>query len=155
MLPSFRRNFNFISVLDKSGYSCLQGNGKFSLFRDSNLIGTGSLINNDNLYLLDTIAYYNETLHSTSRGTKRKLNKDSVMLQHKRLGHISKQRIKRLVSDGILPSLDSIDFQVRIECIKGKQANVRRLGANRCLDVLELIHTDICGPFPMASWNGQ
>ena len=29
------------------------------------------------------------------------------------------------------------------------------MGANRASDVLELIHTDICGPFPMASWNGQ
>ena len=27
--------------------------------------------------------------------------------------------------------------------------------ANRCGDVLELIHTDICGPFPTASWDGQ
>ena len=23
------------------------------------------------------------------------------------------------------------------------------------VDVLQLIHTDICGPFPMVSWNGQ
>ena len=27
--------------------------------------------------------------------------------------------------------------------------------ANRCDDVLELIHTDICGPFLTPSWNGQ
>ncbi|KAL6348418.1 hypothetical protein AAG906_005726 [Vitis piasezkii] len=27
--------------------------------------------------------------------------------------------------------------------------------ANRCSDVLELIHMDICGPFPTPSWNGQ
>ena len=77
------------------------------------------------------------------------------MLWHKRLGHISKQRIERLVSDGILDSLDLRDFKVCIECIKGKQTNVRKLSANRSSNVLELIHTDICGPFPTASWNGQ
>ncbi|RDY08212.1 hypothetical protein CR513_07580, partial [Mucuna pruriens] len=33
--------------------------------------------------------------------------------------------------------------------------NERKLGAERAKDVLELIHTDICGPFPTASWNGQ
>ncbi|RDX70112.1 hypothetical protein CR513_50683, partial [Mucuna pruriens] len=33
--------------------------------------------------------------------------------------------------------------------------NKRKLGAKRAKDVLELIHTDICGPFPTASWNGQ
>ena len=59
------------------------------------------------------------------------------------------------MSDEIIPSLDSTDFQVCIECIKEKQTNVKRLGANRCLEVLEIIHTNICWPFPTASWNGQ
>ena len=90
-----------------------------SLFQDSNLNGTSSLINSDNLYLLDTIVFYNETLHSTFRDIKRKISEDSTILWHKRLGHISKQQIEKLVSDEILPFLDSVDFQVYIECIKG------------------------------------
>ena len=52
------------------------------------------------------------------------------------------------MSNGILDPLDFMDFDTCVNCIKGKQTNVRRLGANRALDVLELIHTDICGPFP-------
>ncbi|RVW84956.1 Retrovirus-related Pol polyprotein from transposon TNT 1-94 [Vitis vinifera] len=32
---------------------------------------------------------------------------------------------------------------------------MKKRNANRCSDVLELIHTDICGPFPTPSWNGQ
>ncbi|RVW98913.1 Retrovirus-related Pol polyprotein from transposon TNT 1-94 [Vitis vinifera] len=32
---------------------------------------------------------------------------------------------------------------------------MKKKNANRCSDVLELIHTDICGPFPTPSWNGQ
>ena len=68
-----------------------------------------------------------------------------------RLGHISKRRIERLVSDGILNPLNFTDFDVCVNCIKGKQTNVRRLGANRISDVLEPIHTDICGPFHTAS----
>ena len=59
------------------------------------------------------------------------------------------------MSEGILDPLDFSDFQVCIECIKGKQTNMRKNDANRCSDVLELIHTDICGPFPTPSWNGQ
>jgi len=47
------------------------------------------------------------------------------------------------------------DMDVCVDCIKGKQTNKRRFEANRSLDVLELIHTDICGPFPSPSWNGQ
>ena len=70
VVPSFKWNLISDSVLDKSRYSCLRGNGKFSFFQDFNFIGTNSLINNDNLYLLDTIAPDIEILHSTSRGTK-------------------------------------------------------------------------------------
>ena len=59
------------------------------------------------------------------------------------------------MSEGVLRSLDLSDFQVCIQCIKGKQTNKRNFHAERAKDVLELIHTDICGPFPTGSWNGQ
>ena len=49
----------------------------------------------------------------------------------------------------------TINVDVIIECIKGKTTNKRKKDANRSKDVLELIHIDICGPFPKASWNGQ
>ena len=37
---------------------------------------------------------------------------------------------------------------------KRETKNSRKLGSNRAMNALELIHTDICGPFP-ASRNGQ
>ena len=61
-------------------------------------------------------------MHSSNYGIKRKLtNKNSSMLWQRRLGHISNERIQRLVSEGILDPLDLSDFRVCIECIKGKQ----------------------------------
>ena len=145
-----------VSTLDKSGYSCLFGNGKFSLFHNSILVGSGSLSGYDNLYSLYTDTSFNESLQLSIRGVKRKLtNENSAALWHKRLGHISKRRIERLVSDEILNPLDFTDFDICINCIKGKQTNKRRFEANRTSDVLELIHTDIYGPFPTAAWNGQ
>ncbi|KAJ9557218.1 hypothetical protein OSB04_011832 [Centaurea solstitialis] len=153
IVPSFRRNLISVSCLDKFGYSCLLGNNKGGFYLNSNLVGTGSLI--DKLYMLETVALDNEILHSVAKSNKRKLNEDSAILWHKRLGHISKQRIQRLIDERILNSIDLTNFQVCVECIKGKQTNARRLGSNRATDVLELIHTDICGPFPTASWNGQ
>ena len=77
------------------------------------------------------------------------------MLWHRRLGNISNQRIQRLVLEGILDPLDFLDLKVCIECIKGKQTNMRKNDANSCSDVLELIHIYIYGPFPTPSWNGQ
>jgi len=57
--------------------------------------------------------------------------------------------------DEILDPLDLSDFEVCIECIKGKRTNIRKLGAKRAKGVLKLVHTDICGPFPTTSWKGQ
>ena len=59
------------------------------------------------------------------------------------------------MSEGVINSLDFTDFKICVECVKGKRTNIRKLGSNRSSDVLEVIHTDICGPFPTASWNGQ
>ncbi|RVW97032.1 Retrovirus-related Pol polyprotein from transposon TNT 1-94 [Vitis vinifera] len=42
-----------------------------------------------------------------------------------------------------------------MSALRKKQTNMRKKNANRCSDVLELIHTDICGPFPTPSWNEQ
>ena len=79
-VPSFRRNLVYISRFDKSGYSCSFGNGKVSLFKYSNMIGTGSLV--DNLYKLDiNVSHINESLQASNCGTKRKLtDENSSML---------------------------------------------------------------------------
>ena len=126
MVSSFRRNLIYVSCLDKYGYFFSFGNGMVSLYLNSSVIGTSSLI--DKLYKLNLKASNgNETLHSCNYGIKRKLtNKNSSMLWHKRLGHISNQHIQRLVSEGILDPFDLSDFQVCIECIKGKQTNMRK-----------------------------
>ena len=55
------------------------------------------------------------------------------------------------MSDEILDSLDLTDFKVCVECIKGKQTNIRKLGGNKSSDILELINTDIYGLFPTTS----
>ena len=105
---------------------------------------------------LDIIASYAETLHVSSRGTKIKLTNDNfVTLWHKGFGHVSKNRIERLVSNGIFHSLDFTNFTIYVECLKGKQTKNKRLGVNKASEVLELIHTNICGPFPKSSWNDQ
>ena len=62
VVPSFRQNLISVSYLDKSGYFCSFGNNEFNLSFNSSIVGTDSLLAYDNLYLLDTVATYNETL---------------------------------------------------------------------------------------------
>ena len=83
VVPSFRRNLISISVLDNFGSYCSFGNSNFSLSLNSKVIGIGSLSVHHNLYLLDIVASFNETLYTSTHGTKRKLtDKDSIMLWH-------------------------------------------------------------------------
>ena len=77
-------------------------------------------------------------------GTKTcNINEDSSMLWHRRLGHISIYRIKRLVKYGVLSTLDYIDLETCVDCVKGKQTNKFRKNANRSSNIIEIIHTDI------------
>jgi len=120
------------------------------------LIGSGTLY--DGLYKLNLDNLYAETLMTLHHNvdTKRSLvNECSAFLWHKRLGHISKERIERLVKNEIFPSLDFTDLNVCKDCIKGKQTKHTKKGAIRSTQLLEIIHTDICGPFDVNSFNKE
>ena len=144
-VPSFSRNLISVSRLVPLGFSFTFQDNVFNLFYKSNNIGTGILA--DGLY---RICLQNEATNNSLHvhiGTKRcNINEDSSMLWHRRLGHISIDRIKRLVKDGVLSTLDYTDFETCVDCIKGKQTNKSKKHANRSSNILEIIHTDICCP---------
>ena len=62
----------------------------------------------------------------------------------------------RLVKKEILPQLDFDDWSICVECIKGKQtSHISKFPATRSIEPLQLIHTDICGPFDVPTWSGE
>lgn len=94
-------------------------------------------------------AYVNECFNVNVAGSKRVLTDEtSPMLWHKRLGHISRERIITLMKQNMLPQLNFDNFNDCIDCFKGKLTNARKMHATRSQNLLEIIHTDICGPFP-------
>jgi hypothetical protein len=62
--------------------------------------------------------------------------------------------MERLIKEEILQPLDFSDSDHCIDCIKGKYVKQIKKGATRSTGLLELIHTDICGPFPVTSVDG-
>ena len=145
-VPSFSRNLISVSRLVPFGYSLNFSEKSFSLFYKSEYVGNGILSNG--LYcinLQNNVTYDSMHVHT---GTKRcVVNEDSSKLWHRRLGHISIDRIKRLVNEGILNTLDFSDFETCVDCIKRKQTNKSKNGANRSSDILDIIHTDICSTY--------
>jgi hypothetical protein len=94
---------------------------------------------------------------STNVSSKRKRYDvvTSVKLWHFRLGHISRGKIERLIKDDILHPLDFSNSDYWIDCIKGKYTKqVKKGEAKRSAEILEIIHTDIYGPFPIKYVDG-
>ncbi|GKA53119.1 retrotransposon protein, putative, ty1-copia subclass [Tanacetum coccineum] len=84
-----------------------------------------------------------------------KINLDSSLLWHCRLGHISKKRIEKLQHDGLLNSIDIKSFGKCVSCLSGKTARKPYSHqVERAKDLLRLIHTDVCGPFRIVSRQG-
>lgn len=136
-----------VSKLDFDRYDCHFGNGKCELWYNNECIG---LMLQDQLYLLSLSENVNVVSSLTKENKKRKRTPDvSSKLWHCRLGHISRGRIERLVKNEILPPLEFSDLEQCIECIKGKFVKSIKKGAKRSAGILEIIHTDICGPFPV------
>ncbi|GJV61769.1 zinc finger, CCHC-type containing protein [Tanacetum coccineum] len=72
-----------------------------------------------------------------------KLDLDSALLWHCRLGHISKKRIEKLQHDGLLNSTDLRAFEKCVPCMSGKMARKPYTHqVERAKDLLGLIHTD-------------
>ena len=112
-VPSCSRNLVSISKLDRNGFFIKFGNGCFSLYKNTSFVGFGILIGElYNLKLNNRFAETLLTLHHNV-GTKRSLNNEnSSFLWHKRLGHISKESLEKLVKNEILPNLDFTNLSV-------------------------------------------
>ena len=70
--PNFRCNLVFVSTLEKFGYTSNFGNRKVSIKCEDNIIGTGSLLQNSNLHLLNIVTPSNLILHRSMRRSKLK-----------------------------------------------------------------------------------
>ena len=72
-------------------------------------------------------------------------NDRATYLWHCRLGHIG--RMKKLHADRLLESLDYESFDACEPCLMGKMTKTPFSGTmERATDLLEIIHTDVCGP---------
>ena len=81
-------------------------------------------------------------------------------LWHQRLGHVNQETIKTMSSKDIIKDLhvekdSKIDFCE--SCTLGKQTREQfpKTGGTRAEELLEIIHSDVCGPMPVRSLGGN
>ena len=80
---------------------------------------------------------------------------NDTYLWHCRLGHINKNRITRLVNEGLLDLGDCESLPTCESCLLGKMTKSPFTGkGERAKELLELIHTDVYGPMSTSARDG-
>jgi len=149
-VPSFSKNFILVSRLYNDGYGFLYNGNIFSILKNKFSISGGALING--LYKIDLDPSFELnylSMHAYYGIKKSKIDENLFILRHKRLGYISIERIKRIANDKVLNALDFTNFYTYVDCLKGKQTNKTTKKASKSLEILEIIHVDICGPLTL------
>lgn len=88
------------------------------------------------------------------------LGKLSRNLWHFRLAHLNAADMKTMTTRKMVDGLDKIDVGTNDDfcesCVKGKQTRLpfNKVNVKRSSRILELVHTDICGPMSEKAWNG-
>nr|GEZ93051.1 hypothetical protein [Tanacetum cinerariifolium] len=139
--------------------SCLYEDGFVNRFVDNtiqvsrNNVIYFSSISKDGIFEIGlSNSLTNESSIYAVSNKRAKLDLDSALLWHCRLGHISKKRIEKLQHDGLLDSSDLRAFEKCVFFISGKMARKPyTYQVERAKDLLGLIHTDVCGPFKIMS----
>nr|GEX57389.1 hypothetical protein [Tanacetum cinerariifolium] len=153
--PSITRGV--ISVL------CLFDDGFINHFDDNNVIPVSKnnlvyfmVVPRDGIFEIDmSCSNTNDSSMYAITNKRAKINLDSFLLWHCRLGHISKKRIEKLQLDGLFNSIDIESLGKCVSCMSGKMARKPYSHqVERVKDLLGLIHTDVCGPFKIVSRQG-
>ena len=144
-IPELRRNLISVGQLNDEGHAILFVGGTWKVTKGARVLAHGK--KTGTLYMTssprDIIAIVDASTDTN--------------LWHRRLGHMSEKGMKMLLSKGKLPELKSIDFDMCDRCILGKQKRVSFLKTGRIPKAkkLELVHTNLWGPSPVASLRGS
>ena len=97
----------------------------------------------------------NTHIHNIETKRVRVNNDSTIFLWHCRLGHIGVKRMKKLHADGPLESLGFESHDTCEPCLMGKMTKTPFSGTmEQATDLLEIIHTDVCGPMSVEARGG-
>ena len=149
-VPSLSRNILSPSCLMKDGYSFASKDNGCVISKNDIVVAFVSIVNGLFILNLDDAPVCNVN------AKRPRLNELSpTYMWHCRLGHISENRMKRLHDDGLLTSFDFESYETCEACLLGKMTKTPFSGfPERASDLLELVHSDVCGPMSTTARGG-
>ena len=151
-VPSLSMNIVSGSRLIRDGYSFKSENNGCSIYMRDMFYGHAPMVNGLFFMNLERDVTH---VHNVSTKRCRVDNDSAIYLWHWRLRHIGVKRMKKLHTDGILESLDYESLDACEPCLMGKMTKMSFSGTmERATDLLEIIHTDVCGPMNVEARGG-
>ena len=143
-IPNLKRNLISVGQLDDEGHATLFAGGTWKVTKGVKVLAYGK--KTGTLYMTSSARDIIGVVEAST----------DKSLWYCRLGHMSEKGMKMLLSKGKLPELKFVDFDMCESCILGNQKKVSFLKTSRTLkaEKLELVHTDLWEPSPVASLGG-
>jgi len=125
------------------------------VFLEGNTVATGQLSKNGlgSLYVLNGEPCVQEDFAHVAQ------TKNGIEHWHNRLGHVSPEKLVQMTKEGLVNDLQLVrdaTMSFRETCQFGKQPRnpfpKEAIGSSK---ILELIHSDVCGPMPVSSVGGN
>ena len=148
--PSFILNVISVGQLAKENFEFSIKNDSFYIIMNGVKIMIGQLING-----IYTLSRSVNVMNISSNKRPRLDCVSDGYLWHCRLGHINKNRMRKLVREGILDVDDCESLPTCESCLLGKMTKspFTRKG-ERANELLSLVHTDVCRPMSVNARGG-
>jgi hypothetical protein len=147
-VPGLKKNLVSVTMLEDRGYDVVFSGGKYFMLHKTMGQVKRIGIRVKNIYMMEVDGYV-----SMMGKAEKMLSQDEGELWHRRLGHLHHgalkimQKISTGLSMGTLAQLDHCKG-----CTMGKYVkSTFHEKENRDSVILERVHTDVCGPFSVAS----
>ncbi|GKA92256.1 putative RNA-directed DNA polymerase [Tanacetum coccineum] len=145
-VPDMRLNIISTGLLDEDGYHNSSGNGLWKVTLGSLIVARGK--RESKLYM---------THPKISKSIVNVVdNDDMTELWHKRLGHMSEKGMSILSKNNVLSGVHDINLKKCSHCLAGKQTRLafKSRSPFRMENILDLVHSDVCGPMKTKTLGG-
>ena len=149
-VPQLEENILSLGRLDEEGYRMIMGEGKLTIFNPNYQLFADVHRSEGPLYLLK-LNIIDQCMLSEEHSED--------WLWHSRFGHLSFHTLKEMSNKKLVEGLPPVHVPSKLctNCIAGKHHRMSfpKLSSFRATELLELIHTDICGPISPPTLGGS
>jgi len=157
-VPNIRRNLMSVSQIESKQKRFIIDNHKLKIINKRTKMIVGEATCKNGLYIVKATINKNRLNRMEAHIIKNNKLNDSEKW-HQRFCHVGITNIQELSNKELVRGLENLEIK-NIHCngcnvAKSVKAPCKNLGTRNTKNVLELVHSDLCGPLPVKSMGGS